>query len=90
MLRTIFTEEPNKNDRGYRGGLYQFTRKEYEGIYYCNGDEAKVLKLQNRILDLVDGLPNKEKLTSVIEEYGEAIVDRVRGDMYENEAGESL
>lgn len=91
MQRTIFTMEPAKNERSHRGGLYEFKIPGDElMVYCCNGDEAEVKKLQNQILDAVEGLPNKEACIKIIEEYGDARVDEARGDWYESICGESL
>lgn len=88
LTRTHFTQEPAENDRSWRGGLYQFKRDDPndEMVYYCNGDEAKVRKLVNLILNKTDD----QKLLELIYEYGEARVDAARGDWYEDQAGDSL
>lgn len=84
MRRTIFTKEPAEDARSHRGGLYQFKRPGDDMSYYCNGDTAKVRKLQNQILDAVEELPNQEALIKLIGEYGDARVDEARGDWCES------
>jgi len=87
MLRkTIFISEPT--DTRYRGGLYTFRRDDPEDdiLYCCNGDEATIRKIENKILEAT----SDETLLKLIYEYGEALLEDARGDYAENSAGEGI
>lgn len=88
MKKVTFIHEPTPNKYGRYSESFVYTREDLDMKCYCNEYAAETLKLENKILDIINSLPVlpilKEEILQTIEKYGEAKSAETREEVEDN------